>query len=127
MKMKKFTYNPVEYQIHIDSGNINKDLAGAVHVETYTKEEGGFFGDKTITVFAFYPDDYASLATPILAEVIRYFVGKTLIVNCTIAPIKPDKRRFNIEGVDFCDNQVLVRGEESTWISINHESVVEIR
>ena len=57
MKMKKFILNPVEYQNHIHEENFNKKLAGAVHVETYTKDEGRCGGLKTLIVFAFYPDE----------------------------------------------------------------------
>ena len=55
--MKKFTYNPVDYQNHIDAKRVNKDLEGAVHVETYTKDEKSFGGARTIVIFAFYPDN----------------------------------------------------------------------
>lgn len=57
MRMKKFIYDPVEYQNHNDAERANKDLAGAVHVETYIKSEPGCREDKTIVVFAFYPDE----------------------------------------------------------------------
>ena len=57
MRMKKFTYDPGNYQNHIDAENANKDLSGAIHVQTYTKDEKIFGGDQTIVIFAFYPDE----------------------------------------------------------------------
>ncbi len=55
MRLQVFTRNPVEQQGY-SMGKLNEALAGAVHVETYTKDEGRCGGDKTITIFAFYPD-----------------------------------------------------------------------
>ena len=56
MRMKKFTYTPGEYQNHIHAAEADKDLAGAVHVETYTKDVANWGGGKAIVVFAFFPD-----------------------------------------------------------------------
>ena len=41
----------------IDSlSTLNKTLKGAVHVETYTKNEEIYGDRRTIIIFAFYPD-----------------------------------------------------------------------
>ena len=55
--MKKFTYDPISYQNHIDAESADRDLKGATHVETYTKYVGECSGEKTIVIFAFYPDE----------------------------------------------------------------------
>jgi hypothetical protein len=57
MRIKKFSLDPIEYQNHRNEEDFNKELFGAVHVETYTKDEGRFGGDRTLKVFAFYPDE----------------------------------------------------------------------
>ena len=57
MRMRKIVLSPTDYQNHIDVEEVNSDLKEATHVETYTKDEGGFGGDKTIVIFAFYPDE----------------------------------------------------------------------
>ena len=36
---------------------LNKALEGAVHVETYTRNEGRYGDRRTIIIFAFYPDE----------------------------------------------------------------------
>lgn len=56
MRMRIFTMNPVEQQPYA-MDRFNEALKGAVHVETYTKDEGRFGDDRTITIFAFYPDE----------------------------------------------------------------------
>lgn len=60
-----FKYDPVVYLDH--TGGVEKtekDLIGATHVETYTKDEKRFGGDKTLIVFAFYPDDISEPVVP---------------------------------------------------------------
>ncbi len=59
MRMRMFTINPV-YQQSPDRAN--EAMEGAVHVETYTKDEGRFGGDRTIVIFAFYPDEAAKVS-----------------------------------------------------------------
>ena len=61
MRMEKFTYTPAEYQNHIHAEGANKDLAGAIHVDTYTKDAVNWGGEKTIVVFAFFPDEKAKV------------------------------------------------------------------
>jgi hypothetical protein len=56
MRMRKFIFNPVDYQNPNDVDRANKLLKDAVHVETYTTDEGRFGGQRTIIIFAFYPD-----------------------------------------------------------------------
>ena len=56
MRMKKFRFNPVEYQNFVDEKSVNEKLKGAVHVETYTINEKRFGDNRTLIVFAFYPD-----------------------------------------------------------------------
>lgn len=55
MRVQKFVKDPVEQQPY-SMNRLNEALEGAVHVETYTKDEGRFGGDRTIIIFAFYPD-----------------------------------------------------------------------
>jgi len=57
MKVKKFSWSPIEFQNHVDEDNANRLLKGSTHVETYTRQEGTYGKDKTIIVFAFYPDE----------------------------------------------------------------------
>lgn len=59
MKMRMFTMSPVDLQPY-GMKTFNESLEGATHVETYTKDEGRYGGDRTIIVFAFYPDEKAS-------------------------------------------------------------------
>lgn len=55
MRVRKFVTDPVEHQ-GFAMNLLNKKLEGAVHVETYTKDNGRFEGARTLTIFAFYPD-----------------------------------------------------------------------
>lgn len=59
MRLEKFTRDPVDQQA-FGMASLNEVLKGAVHVETYTKDEGMCGGDKTIVIFAFYPDSKES-------------------------------------------------------------------
>ena len=52
MILRQLRMTPVDSVI-----TLNKALEGAVHVETYTKDEGLYGGDRTIVIFAFYPDE----------------------------------------------------------------------
>lgn len=56
MKMRIFKMDPVQQQPY-PMDRFNEALEGADHVETYTKDEGRCGGDRTIVVFAFYPDE----------------------------------------------------------------------
>lgn len=56
MRLQKFVISPVD-QGPFEMDQLNKTLKGAVHVETYTKDEERFGGDRTIVIFAFYPDE----------------------------------------------------------------------
>lgn len=56
MRMEKFVLNPVDYQHSGHTEDFNKKIADAVHVETYTKDEGRFGGHQTLVVFAFFAD-----------------------------------------------------------------------
>lgn len=60
MRMKVFIRNPIGELFN------EEDLRGAVHVETYTKDEGRFGGDRTLVIFAFYNDEEISLENHIL-------------------------------------------------------------
>ena len=55
MKMKKFEFNKVDLQ-PFGLNQFNEELAGATHVETYTKPDYISDGDRILVVFAFYPD-----------------------------------------------------------------------
>lgn len=57
MKLRKFKLDPVNYQNHVDESEFDKKLAGAIHVETYTERSIGCGDEKTLVVFAFYPED----------------------------------------------------------------------
>ncbi len=56
MRLKKFTLNPVEQQPY-GMDKINEALEGSTHVETYTKPCQSCGDDKTLVIFAFYPDE----------------------------------------------------------------------
>lgn len=55
MKMIKYELNPVEQQPW-GMEKFNESIEGATHVETYTKAAYSCGEDRTLVVFAFYPD-----------------------------------------------------------------------
>ena len=56
MRCRKFVLNPVEQQPY-GLQAFNESLETAIHVETYTKPCLSCGEDRTLVVFAFYPDD----------------------------------------------------------------------
>jgi len=55
MRIEKFIFNPVDQQCRWRE-NLGKKLKGAVHIETYTYLRVGYSGERTLVIFAFYPD-----------------------------------------------------------------------
>ncbi len=56
MRIRRFAINPTGHQPH-GMDRLSELLTGAVHVETFTKDEGRFGGDRSLIIFAFYPDE----------------------------------------------------------------------
>jgi hypothetical protein len=57
MRMDKITISPTDYQNHIQAQEADDFLKGATHIQSYTKDEKRFGGERTIVIFAFYPDE----------------------------------------------------------------------
>ncbi len=56
MRMEKRSFNPVEYQNHIQARGVDEWLRDAVHVDTHTIDQGKCGGQRTIIIFAFFPN-----------------------------------------------------------------------
>jgi hypothetical protein len=54
MILKKIFLDPNDFN---NQDNINKMLEGATHVETYTKKTPNWGEERTLVIFAFYPDE----------------------------------------------------------------------
>ena len=55
MIMQEFRIEPMLN--FVDTEEINEQLKGATHIDSYTIDEKTFGGRKTLIVFAFYPDE----------------------------------------------------------------------
>lgn len=59
MKLHIIKINPIDENSNgfYSVEKANELLVGANHVETYTKDDGCYGGQRTLIIFAFYPDE----------------------------------------------------------------------
>ena len=55
MRLKRYILSPVDQEC-IASGTMDEELKDALHVETYTMDDDRFGKEKTLIIFAFFPD-----------------------------------------------------------------------